>query len=361
MAALIRGRLLDERVRLPVVAGTIHLVTEAGRVLQTLATNEQGRFALRVRAPGSYLVRAERIGYADRESERIAVTAGDTVDIELFLVPAPLLVDSVLVNSRRPARPLRPAEQLLYGRLLDDRTSEPIPQGLIRLVRPDGSRAATGLSDLEGRFWLVSPLPGTYRLQAERIGYRTAESTELQLVLGDSIGVDFYLSTEAVLLEPITVTASARPWWNFLRRYAQFARSGFGEFMTRDSIAKFEGWVATTGDMLMLNIRAVRGVDSGSSLSSWGRVWLRGGCLPAYYLNGMRVPYLAVAPLGPSQLEAVEVYVSPTIPAELNARFPCGVVAYWTRVSPSERQLRRTVWTGLGVGAALGLILLLVR
>jgi hypothetical protein len=218
----------------------------------------------------------------------------------------------------------------------------------------------------------LSPGPGTYRLQAERIGYRTAESSELYLMLGDSIGVEFRLSTQAVLLEPITVTASARPWWErgdtrlmrqFFQRYDAYSRNGYGEFMTRDSLALWEGKPYTMGQILLANIGSVRGVglDGSVSLHRIGPE----DCPPVYYLNGMQISDTVAAMFGPQDLEGVEVYVAPNIPGVLGMRpigesaLPCGVVAYWSRVSPEETPRRRTFWTyvGVGVGAALFLLL----
>jgi hypothetical protein len=75
-----------------------------------------------------------------------------------------------------------------------------------------------------------------------------------------------------------------------------------------------------------------------------------------YYLNGF--PFPAGAPLWsypPETLEAVEVYVRPTIPAEFLRGFPCGVVVYWTRRAPDPRADR--IWWRRWV-AGVGLVLL---
>jgi len=255
-------------------------------------------------------------------------------------------------------------EQLVYGRLLDDDSGEPISQGLIRLLRESGSTAVTTLSDNEGLFWLVSPSAGTYRLQAERIGYKTSTGPELHLMLGDVIALDFYLSVEAILLNPLVVTATARPFedrygltgmGDFLRRYTAHSRSGFGEFMTRDSIAKYEDWVLSTGHMLALTTMSVWAHSSRS-----GTVTLRGRCQPRYYMDGMELPpQYPLWALMPDQLEAVEVYVRPTIPAEFSHGFPCGVVAFWYRrggiPGPSVPTWKKWL-TGIGL---VGLVLAL--
>lgn len=345
---LVRGSVLDAGTGEPIRAAALTLVGPGGQPGATSETDIRGRFGLPVPRPGTYRVRAEELGYERAETGDLRVSAGDTVAVELRLTPSPLLLESILVSVRRAGRSLRAGQQLVYGRLLDDSTHRPIGGGTLRLLTRSGDVAAQTLSDDRGHFWLVSPRPGAYRVQGARIGYRTAESKELELMLGDSIGLDFYLSTQAVLLEPITVTASARPWADradvtgmeeFFERYDRYAKPGFGTFMTRDQIAEWEGRTSSVGMMLLANVAEVRGVSPG------GEVIMRGGrfsggvlqekCIPLYYVDGAQVPYYVAEPLMPADLEAVEVYTSPNVPLELDhGRFPCGVVVYWTRRSP---------------------------
>lgn len=355
---LVQGAVTAEESGMPLAAVAVTLFGGDGDELLTVLTDDQGRYSLRAPASGVYRLRAERTDYHPRESGPFTLQATDTLPLDFQLFPALLLLDSILVSGQRRNRPLRAGEQLVYGRLLDDAFGEPIPQGLIRLLGESGPAAATTLSDDEGLFWLVSPSAGTYRLQAERIGYKTSTGPVLYLMLGDTIGLDFYLSVEAVLLNPIVVRAAERPWEDrydltglegFLRRYSTLSRAGFGEFLTRDSIAEYEDRVITSGHMLLQSMTSVRNVVSGGL--GYGQVILRQGCIPHYFLNGTLVPPDAVdsgqinpmAIYPPETLEAVEVYVRPTIPAEfLQGGFPCGVVALWARQTPDPDSEART-------------------
>jgi hypothetical protein len=262
--------------------------------------------------------------------------AGGNLEIELRLTPTPLPLDTLLVSVRR-GPPLREGQQLIFGRLLDDDTWDGIEGATVHLLDGLGADAARVLTDGEGLFRLISPRPGTYTLRAERIGYRTSDSPELHLMLGDTIGLDFHLSTEAVLLAPITVTASARAWADrtrlvsmegFLRRYERFSRSGFGEFLTRDQLIEWEGRVSSLGRLLSLTATAVTGFDPVT-----GSVEMRRGgdkCSPTYFVDGAPWPF--PADWFPASLEAVEVYEEPQIPPEFNrGLWPCGVIAVWTR------------------------------
>jgi hypothetical protein len=88
------------------------------------------------------------------------------------------------------------------------------------------------------------------------------------------------------------------------------------------------------------------------ALNDGGGVILPHGCNPRYYLNNMEIvrgdpvhePMMGADPSTPASfglnlealyppeaLEAIEVYVSPTIPAEFSEGYPCGVVSLWTR------------------------------
>jgi hypothetical protein len=364
LSARIQGILLDERTGGPVSAGLIRLMTTEGETVAAVESNAEGRFSLETPGPGEYRLRVERVGYQTKESGSFFLPPGYVLSVQIRLSPAPLPLDSVWVSARR--RPLRPGEQLILGRLLDYESGEPIAQGSVSLMKAYGrgpddvDLVEQVLSDDGGNFSLLSPIPGEYRLRGERIGYLTSESSNLLLMPGDSVVFDLYLSMDAILMDPITVRASARPWGNrysllgmesFFERLSRFGRSGMGGFLTRDSIVQYEGRTDTP-QMLLASLMDVRSLDSaGVILRSAG---LPGGCLPTYFLDGTEVwrgtpahqsmtgntappanqganPALQYAP---EHLEGVEVYVFPTVPAEFNRGFPCGVVSLWTRRDP---------------------------
>lgn len=365
---VVRGVVSAQESGSPLATGSVTLYRSDGTDVLTVITDDQGRYSLRAPAPGVYRLRAQRLGYHPQEKGPFTLRASDTLAVDFQLSPAPLLLDSILVSVRRRSQPLRPGEQFVYGRLLDDENSQPIPQGLVRLMGTSGSTAATTLSDDDGVFWLVSPSAGTYRLQAERIGYKTSTGPELHLMPGDTIALDFYLSMEAVLLNPIVVRATARPLGarydltgmeGFLRRHARFSASGAGEFLTRDSIAGYERWTGSMQQIMMTSMMSVRMVSDSTE-----RVELRGGCLsPVYFVDGVAVPPdYPIWSITPDMLEGVEVYVRPHIPPEfLQGGFPCGVVALWSRKAPdlrSEVPAWRKVLIGMGV-LGIGFVLIL--
>jgi hypothetical protein len=380
---VVNATVQDATTGAPVASANVSLLDEDSLALVSSTTDARGRASLPVLGAGTFRLRAERVGYRTAVSEPHTLGAGDTVAIELRLETAPFLLDSILVSVRGAGRSLRIGEQLVFGRLLDDDTRAPIPGGTVRLLTDRGSEAASVITNDQGQFWLISPRAGTYRLAAERIGYQASESPDVNLMPGDSVGFDFHLSTQAVLLAPITVTSSRRPWTErapligmegFLSRYERFARSGFGTFMTRDSIAVWDSRTRSVGDMLRWRVPAVQAVVpfgdpqasglAGAILIRSGRAsggQIAGTCIPAYWLDGAPVPYSVVASYAPADLEAVEVYVSPQIPAEFLTGFPCGVVAYWSRRTPDEQRSGRSVWSLLLVGVIVVGTLVLLR
>jgi hypothetical protein len=370
---VIQGVLTAEESGIPLGTGAVTLFGAAGDELLTVFADDAGRYSLRAPGAGTYRVRAVRIGYHPQEKGPFTLQATDTLTVDFQLAPAPLLLDSILVSVRRRGEALRAGEQLLYGRLLDNENGEPIPQGLIRLLRPSGSSAAATLSDDSGLFWLVSPSAGTYRLQAERIGYKTSTGPEINLMLGDTLYLDFSLSVEAILLNPIMVRATARSMQNryapggmedFYERYSAYEGSAIAEFLIRDSIAMYDGWPITAGQMMN---RAMMMVDQYSIGS--GGVTLRGGCVPQYWVNGTLTQFYPHWALMPEDLEAVEIYEFPYLPPGLTRveadGFACGVVSIWTRRVPElrpymERPYWRRALRGVGLlGLVLGVALIL--
>jgi len=190
---LIRGVVTDQESGIPLATVAVSILSEDGGVLGMALTDREGAYLLPAPRPGSYRVRAERVSYQPQERGPFTLQATDTLTVDFQLLPAPFLLDSILVSVRRQGRTIGAGEQLVYGRLLDHESGEPIPQGMVQLMSASQSEAATTLSNDYGLFWLVSPNAGSYRLRAERIGYRPSEGPEFRLMLGDTLGVDFYL------------------------------------------------------------------------------------------------------------------------------------------------------------------------
>lgn len=329
---LLTGTVTDEFTRLPIPGAALTLLRADGSTVVSALTDSLGRFRVTVPEAANYNVRAERLGYGVAETGMIRLGERDAIGFEFRLAPRAILLDSILVRGT-PTRPLRPTEQLIHGRLLDDETRTPIPQGSIELRERNGRVRVRTLTDANGLFRIVSPIPGAWKLHAEHIGHQSAEQ-DLVLMLGDTLRLDFHLSTQAVLLAPILVTASARPVSDrsvkvgMEEMYSRMNRMRDATFLTRDSIARYEERGFNTGAMLQ---------SAASSIIADAQLTVR-RCLGTgvrFYINGAEIPPdfpISIDDMyPPATLEAIEVYREPIIPAELNRGFPCAVIVIWTR------------------------------
>jgi hypothetical protein len=330
----VRGTVVDDQTREPIPAVAVQLIDPSGRKLLAVLTDAAGKFQITPPAPGRYRLRGERLGYFATQSGELVLDE-TTKPFEIRMSPHPVLLDSIMVSVKSEGQKLKATEQLIHGRLLDDETRGPIPGGSVELWSL-GRRIASTIADDHGLFRVVTPIPGTYVLRAERIGYQPNESPELRMMLGDTVRLDFYLSTHAVLLAPITVTASARKWLDrsdqsgiedLFNRMKRYGNSKFGNFLLRDSLEYYANKGYRPSDLIDLHMfRSPHGCREGSA---------------DLYLNG--APFLSSGSVDDafslSTLEAIEMFTAPTIPGEFVSSvfgtvgfgMPCKVIVLWTR------------------------------
>lgn len=75
--------------------------------------------------------------------------------------------------------------QTVQGRVLDVEDDRPVPTALVRLLDADGDERALAAADTTGRYTIVAPEPGIYRLRAQRIGYEVMETPLLEMGRAD--------------------------------------------------------------------------------------------------------------------------------------------------------------------------------
>lgn len=377
VAQSVEGVVMDSEDGRPLEEVLVRLLTEDRVVVVSAVSDGSGAFSLPAREAGRYLVEAYRIGYLTREAT-VELAAGEVERIELALTPSALLLDPLLVTAEPSTRPAQCVPQLVSGRLVDDGTGAGIPDAHVHLLRADSSGISTARSDSEGRFALVTPGPGLYRLRGEGPDHLTAHGGELPILPGDTVEVEFRLSDGVALGEPMIVTGSARPWGDrtalvrsddFFRRMTDCQTdppvgTRFGQFLDRAAIEAWEGEERIIGRMI---------ADEGREVFryAWDQeLELMGNCTPQLYVDGRWVPP-AFDPMGylyhfnTDMLEAVEIHRAPQIPQafrssqEAGGQLPCGVVALWTRrpegMPDPPSTLRRAL---ISFGVLAGLVLL---
>jgi hypothetical protein len=222
--------------------------------------------------------------------------------------------------------------QTVSGHLLDAGTRQPVVAGTLSLLS-NGDALASAITDSAGHFVLRAPHAGSFRLRAERIGYRTAETAPLDLADRDTLRVEFRISVDAIALNPITVIGySGRPAGEYGGFYERLhARLG-GQFITREQIDRQMPF--NTTDLLL----TLAGVSvTPNPRGSGNIVRVRGDCIPRVFLDGV--------PIGlgggsiddlvrPLDLEGIEVYRGPgELPVQF-AQGACGAIVLWTRRGP---------------------------
>ncbi len=121
--------------------------------------------------------------------------------------PIPLPRVLALLALLLAARPL--AAQTVQGELVDAAHS-PLPGAMVVLLDAEGKVRGRVLTDLAGRFTLRAPGAGSYRLRAERIGFRVTESPALALTAGETRSYRMEGTARAVTLEAVTGGARRR-------------------------------------------------------------------------------------------------------------------------------------------------------
>ncbi len=246
-----------------------------------------------------------------------------------------------------------------------------------RVVAADSGRPAVGgaeaalpglhrsvVSDSSGRFRLASIPPGSHLLIVRAIGFR-AESSTVTIDADEVVSSDVVLQrAEATVLPERVVTAEGAPPPAKLVEFVERRKAGIGHFLSRDQLARAEGGLRQTGDLISLipGVIARRGsnrvwIASGRAVSSGGCAFCARGvgslspadvaagarpaCFMDVYVDGAMVFDSAqpgsglfdVNTVPPEHIAGIEVYTSAAqIPARYNRTASgCGVLLIWTR------------------------------
>lgn len=104
----VEGRVVDATTGAPVPVALVTLVDASGRGRGATAADSAGAYRLPVPGPGSYVLRAEALGYERYESDSFSVEATDGVlPMDLPLRAVPLPIRGVEVSADQVNRRLR--------------------------------------------------------------------------------------------------------------------------------------------------------------------------------------------------------------------------------------------------------------
>lgn len=223
----------------------------------------------------------------------------------------------------------------------------------MRLLDRSGTGLADVVSDTAGRFRVIAPRPGVYRLHVSALGYQGMETTELKLDSRVELQLEVRLSASAVPVEPLRVVArrnyTAMRHKEFYKRADWSGKTGFGDILRYDDIERMR---APTVERL-LNSKALDAVG----YTGDKRLVSRSTCELALFLDDAAVSFEELNTVLPEHIEGVEMYKNGfDIPPEYLNRTPCGLVLVWTWRHGGSG----LTWTKLaiGLGFATGILLL---
>lgn len=232
---------------------------------------------------------------------------------------------------------------LVLGTVRAADTGRPLETAEVRLG--DSLRVAT---DSAGRFRLEGVAPGVHELTVRYLGF-ASRTTLLRVPPGDTLRPEIEMATEAVPLPGLRVEVEGRhPRAAKMEGfYDRRERLPFGHFLDREELEK------VPGDDLHRVFRQIHGVRVSRCpgkvpapgcylLETTGPQSFQRGCEWVYYLDGARVPLIlenakgdvvaGLNQISKSDVEAVEVYPGPIVPARFaGSDTSCGVVMLWTR------------------------------
>jgi hypothetical protein len=122
---------------------------------------------------------------------------------------------------RRPSRPrtfllcalLLPgalSAQTIRGRMVEEATGAPVTGGGVVLIDSVGRTVIRAMTDSDGHFLLLAPVPGRYRLRSAVIGWQAVLSPTLMLEQGVIHSYTFVVRPRPVRLDSIVVTGEQR-------------------------------------------------------------------------------------------------------------------------------------------------------
>ena len=225
--------------------------------------------------------------------------------------------------------------QSVRGELSDARTGERLGGVLLVMLQERDSSAVSSVrTNQRGEFSLSAAQPGSYRIRAEKAGYRPAISSVLTLALGDTLRVSIRLSDQAtivldsLLVTPVPRDAPVRARGFYERKNA----ASFGTFITREDIEKNRP--SRTTDLLR---RLIPGAQFSSGRGDGFSTRVRAGCTPAVFLDGTKVQMNGITLddlVRPADIEGIEIYrsMSEAPPEYQGLNSGCSAILIWTRI-----------------------------
>lgn len=244
--------------------------------------------------------------------------------------------------------PAPTAAQAVSGWTMDAETGAVLADVEVALLDTLGERRGAAVSDSAGVFTVELPAPGSYVIEASRLGYDTLRTRRLEVAFGEAIQVEVRLGVRALALDPLTVTARrrdasqrARDMREYYERIERYGDRQIGRILTREDLERRAGvnmeWLWTRHFMPLSR------------------------CEPTVYWDGRRVDPSMIMDLPATNIEGIELWRGIGAP---ETRFTdldglCGVLLVWSRPLEDNANPFSASRLLMAVGAAAGLFLLI--
>lgn len=119
-AQTVGGTVVETATGEPIQGAVVALVDSLGRRREAVLSDPQGRYSLHVPAPGTYRVRAERVGYAAASSPSLALDSGEPRTQQLFMSRVLVTLDAVVARGVPRACTIRPENGEQAARVWDE-------------------------------------------------------------------------------------------------------------------------------------------------------------------------------------------------------------------------------------------------
>ncbi len=101
-AQIVTGRVIDASDDEPLGGVTLTLLDAQAETYRSYVSNDAGEFIIAIAAPGTYLLRASRIGYTSVETPPFAIGGSEVVEVEVRLDVEAVQLEPLTVVVRRP-------------------------------------------------------------------------------------------------------------------------------------------------------------------------------------------------------------------------------------------------------------------
>lgn len=286
-AQTVQGRVLDGATQQP-IAGAEVLLEDAQSEAGAALSQADGSFRATVPAAGEYRLTVDQPGYVRMVSATLRLADGQVLQMDARLVPES---HSGIIPPRPRDAGVSPATgRGVGGRVAEAGTRRPVAGATVTLLNEHGQGVGSVVTNAEGGFHLPVAAPGRFRVRAERVGYRRSLSEPMTVVPGDMVRVELLVSTDAVVLAPLTVVAASRDV-TCSSRLAAFEwrqeNSPWGRFLGPEQIARIRPFHAS--DVLQqVSFVQVSGRPPVRQATLRGRFGDR--CIPTVYVDGQRIP-----------------------------------------------------------------------